>query len=170
MTANPLPLRDYQLTDLSRHIAMKKDLNTSHPGTGKTPTVCMLAYYHWATRQKRTVWAMPLSLMKQNKRKMLAFTGFETADVDILASDHAPLTKKWTGPTKLHKKSQRSLRVRVLEPRGSGLARNARTHMKALEPLVVITRVIPQGLCMWWVILSLIQPIYLRPALCWSTS
>lgn len=46
MTLNPKPLRDYQIQHLGFHIAEKKSLNTSHPGTGKTPTVCMFAYYH----------------------------------------------------------------------------------------------------------------------------
>lgn len=52
-------------------IAEKKILDTSHPGTGKTPKVCVLAYYHWTKRQKKTFWTMPQSLMSQNKVKQI---------------------------------------------------------------------------------------------------
>lgn len=96
---NAPTLRPYQVEDLAFHIANPKSLNTSDPGTGKTPTVCVLAWYHWARRQKKTVWAMPLSLRDKNKEELLRFTGFKSEDVVILTSDHAALTEDWTGPT-----------------------------------------------------------------------
>lgn len=92
-------LRDYQVTDLAFHIANPKSLNLSDPGTGKTPTACVLFYYWWARKGWRTVWAMPKSLMKKNREELLRFTDFTEDDVVIMDSDYAPLTKKWTGPT-----------------------------------------------------------------------
>lgn len=91
-------LRPYQVQDLAFHIANPKSLNQSDPGTGKTPTACVLFYYWWARKQKKTVWAMPKSLMEKNKDELLLFTDFEDKDVVILETDHAPLTKAWTGP------------------------------------------------------------------------
>jgi hypothetical protein len=80
---------------------------------------------------------MPLSLMRQNKRKMLQFTHFEDEDVEILSSDHAPITKAWTGPTKVREKKVRSLRLRVVEARDSGL-QPGRTHMEAIPADVAV--------------------------------
>lgn len=117
----------------------------SAPGCGKTPTACMFAYYRWATSQAKTVWAMPQSLMRNNRTKMLMFTGFAPEDVVILDSDHAPMTQSWTGPKKAYQRRVKSLRVRILDARGSGLKKNKNTHMKALEPLVVIEERQAQG-------------------------
>lgn len=114
-------LRPEQVEDLGRMIAEKKILDTSHPGTGKTPKVCVLAYYHWAKRQKKTFWTMPQSLMSQNKVKMLKCTDFKPEDIEIFTSDHAPMTKNWTGPTKIRQKRVASVRVRIVDPKASGL-------------------------------------------------
>jgi hypothetical protein len=140
LSTNPLPLRDYQIADLGFHIGAKKSLNTSHPGTGKTPTVCMLAYYHWAKRGKKTIWTMPQSLMRQNRDKLLTFTGFEEDDVEIMDSAHAPLTKKWTGPTKTHQQRVNSLRIFIRDARATGL-KTGLSHTTALATAGVI------GLC-----------------------
>src|SRR3546814_9015270 len=63
----PYTHRPYQVQDLAFHMANPKSLNLSEPGTGKTPTVCVLAYYHWAKHGRKTIWAMPKSLMEKNK-------------------------------------------------------------------------------------------------------
>jgi len=91
-------LRDYQVTDLAFHIANPKSLNLSDPGTGKTPTACVLMYWWWARKQRKTVWAMPKSLMEKNREELLRFTDFGPDDIVILETDHAPLTKSWQGP------------------------------------------------------------------------
>lgn len=109
MTDQP-QLRDYQVKDLAFHIANPKSLNLSDPGTGKTPTVCVLFYYWWARKGWKTVWAMPKSLMEKNKEELARFTDFELDDIHIFESDFAPLTKKWTGPTFIRNK-------RVKKPR-----------------------------------------------------
>jgi hypothetical protein len=134
-------LRPKQIEDLTFAICEKKSLNTSHPATGKSGTVSVLAYYHWEKRGKKTVYAMPQSLMPNNRTKMLQFTDFKPEDVVILGSDHAELTKNWTGPTKTRQKKVRSMRVRVLDPRGSDLKAGGKpTHLKALEPWVPIIK------------------------------
>ena len=100
-------LRDYQMEDLVFHIANEKSLNLSDPGTGKTPTVCVLSYYHWTKHQRKTLWSMPKSLLKKNREEMLRFSGYAPEDVVILESDFKPLTKSWTGPTFTRMKRRR---------------------------------------------------------------
>src|SRR3546814_10458583 len=107
-------LRPYQVQDLAFHIANPKSLNLSDPGTGKTPNVCVLAYYHWAKHGRKTIWAMPKSLMEKNKDEFGLFTPFEPDDIAILESDFAPLTRGWTGPTFIRQKRVRSMRVRKI--------------------------------------------------------
>jgi len=103
----PLALRPYQIEDLGWHIANPRSLNESHPGTGKTPTMCVLAYFHWARRGKKTVWAMPKSLMRKNKKELLRFTTFRDEDVEIFHTDHKKLTASWKGPTFVRQKRTR---------------------------------------------------------------
>lgn len=110
-------LRDYQVTDLAYAIANPKSLNLSHPGTGKTPVVCVLAYYYAARRNKKTIWAMPKSLLEKNRDEFALFTDFKPEQIHIFESDFAPLTKDWTGPTKTRIKTTRSMKIR--RPDGS---------------------------------------------------
>lgn len=114
MTDQP-QLRPYQVKDLAFHIANPKSLNLSDPGTGKTPTVCVLFYYWWARKGWKTVWVMPKSLMEKNKEELARFTDFELDDIHIFESDHAKLTKNWTGPTFTRTKRVRTPRVQILD-------------------------------------------------------
>lgn len=111
-------LRPYQIENLGAAIKMRKHLDLSHPGTGKSGTASMLAYYAWAREQKKTWYVMPQSLLRNNRTKMLQFTDFAPEDVEILTSDHAPLTKKWEGPTKEYPRRVKSRRVRVTPLKG----------------------------------------------------
>ena len=77
-------LRDYQVADLALYIANPRFLNLSDPGTGKTPSVCVYAYWIWKELGGRTVWAMPKSLLKKNKRELHTFTPFTDEDVVIV--------------------------------------------------------------------------------------
>lgn len=106
--------RDYQIADLGFHIANPKSLNLSDPGTGKTPTACWLAWYHWAKHARKTWWTMPKSLMKKNKRELLRFTDFTDEDVVILESDHRKIKKNDPGSTPV---KQRMKRVKKLTGR-----------------------------------------------------
>jgi hypothetical protein len=92
-------LRQKQVDQLAFYIANPKCLDTSHPGTGKTPPVCVYSYWHWLKNQKKTLWTMPKSLLKKNLKEMLRFTDFEPEDVVILRTDRANMTKDYTGPT-----------------------------------------------------------------------
>ncbi|WOF44280.1 DEAD/DEAH box helicase family protein [Sphingopyxis indica] len=113
MADPPYTLRPYQASDLAFHIGAKKSLNLSDPGTGKTGVVCVLAYYHWTRHGRKTIWAMPKSLMEKNKDEFGLFTEFEPEDIAILESDFAPLTRNWTGPTFTRQKRVRSMRIRL---------------------------------------------------------
>jgi hypothetical protein len=99
MTNEKPSLRDPQIGQLAYYIANPKCLDTSDPGTGKTPPCCVYSYWHWNRNGKKTLWTMPKSLLKKNLKEMLRFTDFETKDVVILRTDRADLTKNWTGPT-----------------------------------------------------------------------
>lgn len=98
--------RDYQVKDLTFHIANPKSLNLSDPGTGKTPTACWLAWYHWSRHARKTWWTMPKSLMKKNLKEMLRFTDFKPEDVVILESDHRKIGTRGAlgAPTKVRMK------------------------------------------------------------------
>lgn len=101
MSSNaPVPeLREKQVEQLAFYIAHPKCMDLSDPGTGKTPPVCVYAYYHWARKQAKTLWTMPKSLLKKNKKEMERFTDFVDEDVVILKNDRADMTQNWTGPT-----------------------------------------------------------------------
>ena len=92
-------LREKQIEQLAFYIANKKCLDLSDPGTGKTPPCCVMTYFVWAKEQGRTVWSMPKSLLKKNKKELERFTPFEDADVAIMHTDRANLTQSWTGAT-----------------------------------------------------------------------
>lgn len=76
--------RDYQIADLSFYMQTPRCLNTSDPGTGKTCSVCMYAWYHWSELRNRTIWSMPKSLLKKNRDELLEFSGFKPEDVVIV--------------------------------------------------------------------------------------
>lgn len=95
----PLPLRDKQIEQLAFYIREGKCLDLSDPGTGKTPPCCVLAWYVHARENARTIWTMPKSLRKKNKKELHRFTEFKDHEVEIMHTDRANLTKDWTGPT-----------------------------------------------------------------------
>lgn len=130
-------LREKQVEDLVAAIGHKKSLNLSAPATGKTGPACVFAYYQWAKRTKKTWWVMPQSLMKQNEEKMLLFTDFAAEDVAILGTDHAVLTKSWTGPTKLYPRRVSSMRIFIKDPRNTGLKKGP-SHTRALADAGVV--------------------------------
>lgn len=86
MTA-PLPLRPYQIADLSFLISQKKALMLHDPGGGKTPPVCVWLWYHWDSNHHKSVWVMPKSLMHKNKRELLRFTHFTADDICLVEKE-----------------------------------------------------------------------------------
>ncbi len=81
---HPVPLRPYQIADLSFLIGQKRALLLHDPGGGKTPPVCVWLYYLWTHEYVRSIWVMPKSLLKKNKIELHRFTHFEDADVVIV--------------------------------------------------------------------------------------
>jgi hypothetical protein len=109
--SEPLELRKKQVEQVAYYIANPKCLDTSHPGTGKTPPVCVYSYWHWSRNGKKTLWTMPKSLLKKNKKEMHRFTEFKDDEVIILKTDRANLTKNWTGPTITSTRKRRGFEV-----------------------------------------------------------
>lgn len=85
MTKEPVKLRDYQVADLAFYMRTPRCGNFSDPGTGKTPSVCVYAWWLWTEKGARTIWAMPKSLMHKNAEEMLRFTDFEPGDVQVIS-------------------------------------------------------------------------------------
>lgn len=77
-------LRDYQVADLNFYRQNPRCLNTSDPGTGKTPSVCAYAWYQWIELNNRTIWSMPKSLLKKNADELLAFSGFKSDEIAMV--------------------------------------------------------------------------------------
>lgn len=77
-------LRDYQVADLAFYMATPRCGNFSDPGTGKTPSVCVYAWWLWTAKQVRTIWTMPKSLLKKNLDELLVFTEFRPEDVIVV--------------------------------------------------------------------------------------
>ena len=77
-------LRDYQVADLAFYMANPKCLNLSDPGTGKTPSVCVMQWWLWATHGIGTAFVMPLSLLGKNRKEILRFTDFKHSEVTIV--------------------------------------------------------------------------------------
>lgn len=78
----PLPLKDFQVEDLAFYIANPKCGNLSDPGAMKTPSVCVYGEY-LKTIGVRTIWAMPVSLMKKNLEEIFRFTNLTDRDAVI---------------------------------------------------------------------------------------
>lgn len=81
--SGPLPLRDYQLVDLSFMMTQPRTMLLHDPGGGKTPPVCVMIWFRW-TQRERTIWTMPKSLLRKNKAELLRFTHFQPDDVAVV--------------------------------------------------------------------------------------
>lgn len=81
-------LRPYQSAHLAFHIAKKRSLNLSHPGTGKTPTACLYIQYLNRIEKAIVAFVMPKSLLKKNYDELLRFTDFLPEEVAVV--DGAP--------------------------------------------------------------------------------
>jgi hypothetical protein len=76
-------LRDYQVADLAFYMTQPRVLNTSDPGTGKTPSACAYSYYH-TTLGHRFVWVQPRSIIRKNHEEMLRFTPLTANQIAIV--------------------------------------------------------------------------------------
>lgn len=77
-------LRVDQIADLAVYIRDRKVLNLSDPGTGKTPSVCVMQWFRWNHEGMGTIWVMPKSLLRKNKRELHRFTEFTDKQVVIV--------------------------------------------------------------------------------------
>lgn len=77
-------LRDYQVADLSFYMRTPRCLNTSDPATGKTASVCVYLFFLWQSKQARSVWTMPKSLLDKNYDELMAWSEFVEGDVVIV--------------------------------------------------------------------------------------
>jgi hypothetical protein len=80
-------LRPDQQADLVFLFRNPRAMLLHEPGTGKTPTVCVNQFARWSTKQIKTVWVMPKSLLGKNKRELIRFTPFVDEDVAIVDGD-----------------------------------------------------------------------------------
>lgn len=96
-----MPLRPYQVADLSFYIRSPKCGNLSDPGTGKTPSVVVWFQWLWEYQKVRSAWAMPLSLLKKNRLEILEFTNFKPEDVIIVAGTAAQRAKQMASDAKV---------------------------------------------------------------------
>ncbi|MFB2553922.1 helicase-related protein [Ensifer soli] len=94
-------LRDDQIADLAFYMANDRCLNLSDAGAGKTPSVCVMQWYLWSELRIGTVWAMPKSLLKKNRRELLRFTGFGDEDVVIVDGTPAEIARQLGLPAKV---------------------------------------------------------------------
>ena len=79
-----LPLRDYQVADLSFYMRSPRCLALSDPSCGKTPSVCIYAYHLWENLGEKSAWAQPPSLLEKNYQELLHFTPLTEEDIVIV--------------------------------------------------------------------------------------
>lgn len=77
-------LREGQVADLAFYMMKPRRLNLSDPATGKTGSVCAYAYWLWTEKKVGSAWAMPKSLLEQNRNALLEYTDFKPKDVIIV--------------------------------------------------------------------------------------
>lgn len=77
-------LRPYQIEDLALYMEHDKFMNLSDPGTGKTPSVCVRQQQLWQDARAKSIWQMPKSLLRKNKRELLAFTDLAPEQIQIV--------------------------------------------------------------------------------------
>lgn len=91
-------LRPDQIEDLATLICNPRHGLASDPGTGKTPTVCAYMRYLWDTKQTKSIWPQPKSLMFKNRLELIKFGGFRPEEVVILKGTKAQRLKLIMNP------------------------------------------------------------------------
>lgn len=135
-------LREKQIGQLAFYISHPKCLDLSDPGTGKTAPVCVYSYFVWNRWENKTLWTMPKSLLKKNRKEMLRFTDFKPEDVVILKNDRANMTDSWTGPTIEGTRARRGFKCRL--PGASQLTDTVELRDLANEPINYVYQ-LPNG-------------------------
>ena len=80
-----MALRKHQLADLGVFLEKRKFIDGSKPGTGKTPTACVLARAVWEEEGIKTVWVNGLkSILGKNRLELLKHGEFSPEEVAIV--------------------------------------------------------------------------------------
>ncbi len=81
----PLALRPDQLQDLTTLLFHKRrHIHGGEPGTGKTPTICVLQAGRWRQHGHGTVWMMPKALLEKNLEEAMLWGAWEPGEVVIV--------------------------------------------------------------------------------------
>ncbi|GBU16828.1 MULTISPECIES: SNF2-related protein [Methylobacterium] len=85
VTAAPRELRPDQIQDLGRlFYKERRCIHGGEPGTGKTPTICVLQRARWDKHGHRTLWLMPMKLLEKNLDEALLWGEWGEDEVVIL--------------------------------------------------------------------------------------
>ena len=78
-------LRKDQIQDLGRLFYKdRKCIHGGEPGTGKTPTICVLQRASWNEHGHKSVWTMPMKLLDKNYDEAMLWGEWAEGDVQIL--------------------------------------------------------------------------------------
>lgn len=87
-----LQLDPEQIDTLARAMKLGRFIDRSDPGTRKTPPYCVWQWWQWSKNGRRTIWAMPKSILGKNRWEAMRWSEFKESDVVIL--DGTPKRKQ----------------------------------------------------------------------------
>lgn len=79
-----MQLRPKQIEDLAALIQNPRYGLFHDPAVGKTPPVCVWMWWIWDELNQKTIWVMPKSLLRKNRKELLDWSKFSEADVQII--------------------------------------------------------------------------------------
>lgn len=99
-TRPTLSLRDYQDKHLTELLKPNHDRfgELSDAGTGKTPTCCLYMYSQWYLHGEKTIWVMPLALIRKNREELLLWSEFNADEVVIVSGTPKQREKQLAAP------------------------------------------------------------------------
>lgn len=78
-------LRQDQIQDLGRlFFKERRCVHGGQPGTGKTPTICVLQRARWNKHSHRSLWLMPMKLLEKNYDEAMLWGEWAPGEVEIL--------------------------------------------------------------------------------------
>lgn len=81
-------LRPDQIQDLGRLLfGERRCIHGGEPGTGKTPTICVLQRARWTEHGHRSVWLMPMKLIEKNYDEARLWGEWAEGEVQIVDSN-----------------------------------------------------------------------------------
>jgi len=76
-----MDVRDHQVASLAFLMSRSRCGDFSQPGTGKSIPACIYMGWLWKEKRVRTIWAMPMSLLKKNLQELLLWAGVDAVIV-----------------------------------------------------------------------------------------